>query len=258
MTGLLRIMRAMLKRNGRKTKGKKRISQPPLESHILQELQDLVCKDSRIQNVIDNYQDYPEEILRMLSKNLDTVDFVLDYPEKQGQVFSDTIGDVESGKIPLLLQYDQRWGYGVYGDSTVAASGCGPTCLSMVIAGLMGKNTVTPYDVAQYANHEGGYVSRFGTVWTLMSEGAAHFGVIGEELPLKRSLIESALEQGRPIICSMRPGDFTTIGHFIVITGMQNGQFTVNDPNSTERSNKLWDYETLEPQIDNLWAFRKL
>lgn len=66
------------------------------------------------------------------------------------------------------------------------------------------------------------------------------------------------VEQGWPIICSMRPGGFTAIGHFIVITGMQNGQFTVNDPNSTERSNKLWDYETLEPQIDNLWAFQKL
>ena len=43
-----------------------------------------------------------------------------------------------------------------------------------------------------------------------------------------------------------------------VITGMQKGQFTINDPNSTERSNRLWDYETLEPQMDHLWAFRKL
>ena len=45
---------------------------------------------------------------------------------------------------------------------------------------------------------------------------------------------------------------------FIVITGIKDGQFTVNDPNSTERSNMLWDYDTLKPQISNLWAFQAL
>ena len=70
------------------------------------------------------------------------------------------------------------------------------------------------------------------------------------------SKMESALRGGRLIICVVGPGDFTTSGHFIVITGMQDGQFTVNDPNSTQRSSMLWDYETLEPQISNLGAFR--
>ena len=91
-----------------------------------------------------------------------------------------------------------------------------------------------------------------------MSKGAKHFGVVGEELPLTKPIMENALKEGHPIICSMRPGDFTTTGHFIVITGTKDGQFTVNDPNSTDRSNLLWDYDTLEPQISNLWAFRDL
>ena len=77
-----------------------------------------------------------------------------------------------------------------------------------------------------------------------------------EELPLDENRMKQMLDDGKVIICSMGPGDFTTSGHFIVITGMKDGQFTVNDPNSTERSNMLWDYETLEPQISNLWAFR--
>ena len=171
-------------------------------------------------------------------------------------MFADTIGDVKTGEIPLLLQYDQRWGYGAYGASSVVVSGCGPACLSMVAAGLTGDNTITPYAVAQYADQEGYYVYGAGTAWSLMSRGAARFGVEGEELPLMKSRMESALREGRPIICVVGPGDFTTSGHFIVITGMRDGQFTVNDPNSTERSNLLWDYETLEPQISNLWAFR--
>ncbi len=65
------------------------------------------------------------------------------------------------------------------------------------------------------------------------------------------------LKKGNPIICSMGPGDFTTAGHFIVLVGVEEGKIKVNDPNSKERSSKLWDYETLEPQIKNLWVFEK-
>ncbi|MCI9300493.1 MAG: secreted protein containing domain of murein hydrolase [Oscillibacter sp.] len=236
--------------------GQADIIQPPLDDETLQALRDLAVQDERVQNVIDRCQDYPEDLLKMLSRNLDMLDFILEYPEKQGRVFADTIGEVEVGEIPLLLQYDQRWGYGAYGASSVAVSGCGPACLSMVAAGLTGDGAITPYAVAQYAGQEGYYVYGAGTSWSLMSRGASHFGVEGEELPLMKSRMESALREGRPIICVVGPGDFTTSGHFIVITGMRDGQFTVNDPNSAERSSMLWDYETLEPQISNLWAFR--
>ncbi|MEY8388545.1 C39 family peptidase [Oscillospiraceae bacterium 38-13] len=228
----------------------------PLDGETLRALRDLAEQDPRVQEVIDRCEDYPADLVKMLSRNVEMLDFVLEYPEKQGQVFADTIGDVTAGEIPLLLQYDQRWGYGAYGASSVVVSGCGPVCLSMVIAGLTGDNTVTPYDVAEYAAQEGYYVYGAGTAWTLMSRGAAHFGVTGEELPLMKSRMENELREGRPIICVVGPGDFTTSGHFIVITGVRDGKFTVNDPNSTERSGMLWDYETLEPQISNLWAFR--
>lgn len=227
----------------------------PPDGETLQGLRDLAARDQRAQEVIDQYQDYPEDLLKMLSRNPDMLEFVLGYPEKQGQVFADTVGEVRPGEIPLLLQYDPRWGYGAYGASSVVVSGCGPACLSMVAAGLTGDTTITPYAVAQYADQEGYYVFGAGTAWNLMSRGASHFGVVGEELPLMKSKIEDALEEGRPVICVVGPGDFTTSGHFIVLTGMRDGQFTVNDPNSTRRSQQLWDYETLEPQISNLWAF---
>lgn len=66
------------------------------------------------------------------------------------------------------------------------------------------------------------------------------------------------LEEGHPIVCSMRKGDFTTTGHFILLVGVQDGKFIVHDPNSKERSKKLWDYETLEYQIRNLWSFQMI
>lgn len=230
-------------------------SNEPPDSELLESLEVMASQDVRVWEVIDNCRDYPTDILKMLAKNPDMLDFVLGYPENKGQVLADNIGEVEKGQVPLLLQYDPRWGYGAYGSSTVVVSGCGPTCLAMVIAGLTGDNTVTPYDVAQYANAHGYYVPGAGTAWKLMSKGSDYFGVVGEELPLTEAIMKRELEDGHPIICSVRPGDFTITGHFIVITGVEDGQFTVNDPNSAKRSDMLWDYDTLSPQISNLWAF---
>jgi predicted double-glycine peptidase len=52
----------------------------------------------------------------------------------------------------------------------------------------------------------------------------------------------------------MGPGDFTTTGHYIVLTRWEEDAFRINDPNSKENSGKLWTYEQLEPQIRNIWA----
>jgi hypothetical protein len=101
----------------------------------------------------------------------------------------------------------------------------------------------------------GYYVEGIGTGWSLMTEGSLNFGVKGTELSLSRDSVFSELANGNPIICSMRPGDFTTTGHFIVLEGIENGMIRVNDPNSKERSSKFWDYNTLERQIRNLWVF---
>ena len=218
-------------------------------------LQSMVRQDKRMKTILKNYDEYPEELLEMLSRNIEMLDFVLDYPEKKGNVYADTIGDKEKGSIPQLLQWDQRWGYGNYGESIIGISGCGPTSLSMVITGLTGNKEITPYEVAKFAEENEYYVPGSGTSWSLFTEGSRNYGVQGRELPLSETSIYNALQSGQPIIRSMRPGDFTTTGHIIVLTGIKDGKITVNDPNSNERSSKLWDYETLEYQINNLWAF---
>ena len=125
----------------------------------------------------------------------------------------------------------------------------------LVAAGLTGDNTVTPYKVAQFSAGNGYYAGDSGTSWSLMTEGAQQFGIYGEEMGLSEDEVFSALENGHPIICSMRPGDFTTTGHFIVLTGVEDGKIRVNDPNSRVRSGKLWDYSRLEYQINNLWVY---
>ena len=211
---------------------------------------------AKIEAIQKNADQYPEELLELLDHNKETVDFVYNYSEKKDSKPADSIGKVTKGEIPELLQWDERWGYAKYSDNMIAINGCGPTAISMVAAGLTGNSSITPYKVAKYAAKNGYYVEGTGTSWSLMTEGCEHFGIQSRELVLDQNIIFAELEKGHPVICSMRPGDFTTTGHFIVLTGIKDGKIQVNDPNSRKRS-KLWDYDTLEGQINNLWVFEK-
>lgn len=209
-------------------------------------------------SVIEQSGDASDTLRELLENNPETADFIKNYPDMKDNPPAESVGDMTKGVIPHLLQWDERWGYQTYGDNMIAVNGCGPTALSMVAAGLTGDNTITPYKVAGFAAEQGYYAGESGTSWSLMTEGAQQFGIRGEELGLSREEVFSALENGQPIICSMRPGDFTTTGHFIVLVGTKDGKIRMNDPNSLKRSEKLWDYETLEYQINNLWGYTVL
>ncbi len=217
-------------------------------------LNHLAKSNQNIAIIMKNKDKYPQILLEMLSRNLDMTDYVLGYEENKGQVYSNKIGSVMKGEYPLLLQYDKRWGYAMYGDDTIAINGCGPTSIAIIIAGLTGINGITPYDVATYSYNNGYYQS--GTSWSFFTEGVKYFGITGTELPLSKSKMISELKNGHPIICSMGKGDFTTTGHIIAITGLKNNKFIIRDPNSKTRSSEVWSYERLEPQIKNLWSYQ--
>lgn len=170
----------------------------------------------------------------------------------------DISGEVKKGEIPAFLQNDPRWGEKPYGNNTMAENGCGPTCLSMVYCFLTGDNTWNPYNLACKADEEGYYVNGSGTSWLAMTELASEIGLKSHEVRFEESAITSELNQGTPIICSMKPGDFTTSGHFIVLTGIDSrGNVTVQDPNSKSNSKKTWPLKDLMPQISNLWGYEK-
>lgn len=222
---------------------------------VEERLNNLKRQDERIETIIENSENYPEDLIDMLSRNIEMLDFVLKYPENKGNVYSNNVGEVTKGTIPLLLQWDERWGYANYGDNIIAVNGCGPTALSMVISGLTGDNTITPYTISEFSIEHGFYTYGTGTSWSLMTGISGFFGIKSSEISLDKNIIFNNLKKGNPIICSVRKGDFTTTGHFIVLTGIEDGKIKVNDPNSKARSSLLWDYDRLKSQIRNLWVF---
>lgn len=201
--------------------------------------------------------EYPESLLALLENNPETVEFVLNYPENKGKnVDIDLSGEVTQGIIPLFLQWDERWGYGMYGNDFLAVTGCGPTCLSMVRCGLSGDTKWNPLKVAEMAQKQGYYVDGAGSSWELMTSGAEELGLTVYSVRFEADDIISALESGTPIICAMRPGDFTTTGHFIVLSGVdEDGRVIVRDPNSLKKSETSWEIADLMPQIKNLWGY---
>jgi hypothetical protein len=163
-----------------------------------------------------------------------------------------------TGGIPRLYQTDSRWKKKIYGTNVMEINGCGPTCLSMVYCGMTGDAKWNPYAVAKMAEEKGYYVSGVGTSWELMTDGAKRLGLKAEQVVFSENAIRETLKSGQPIICAMGPGDFTTEGHFIVLTGVkEDGRIIVNDPNSKELSEKFWELERLMGQIKNLWKYKK-
>ena len=121
----------------------------------LSQLRELAKEEPQAKYILKNLDDYPANLLSLLARNSETLDFVAGYPQHKHDTPADTVGEVTKGEFPLLMQWDMRWGYANYGDGLMALNGCGPTALSMVICGLTGDDTITPYTVAQYADSKG-------------------------------------------------------------------------------------------------------
>ena len=200
---------------------------------------------------------WPKELVALLDKNPETKDFVLNYPlKKDASPEIDLSECIDTDDVPLLFQWDQRWSYDQYAGELMGLSGCGPTCLSMVCLYLLDDPIYTPQYVAEFAKENGYSVDGNGSAWTLISKGGIELGLDVTEIPLDENRIVRNLEVGNPIICVVGPGDFTSTGHFIIMTGYEDGCVSVNDPNSNTRSEQLWDLKSVMSQIRNLWVCR--
>lgn len=228
---------------------------------LINKLKEKSKSNYKVRDILNNIDKYPTELLELLSKNIETVDFVYDYPKHSGKTIFNKISIKDyytPGKIPLFLQWDKKWGYDFYGNEYIAINGCAPTSLAMVAVGLTGNTNINPLVVSDYAYENGYYVNGVGSSWNLINEGAKHFGLNSQGLPLSKSSILSTLKEGYPIIATVGPGTFTSTGHFLVLTGLtDDGKVTINDPNSTINSSKSWDIDVFLKETKNLWKMSK-
>lgn len=197
--------------------------------------------------------DYPNNLVQLMERNPETEEFVLNYPlehDLEHEIDLSEYADAE--EMPLFMQWDRRWGYMIYGADVAALTACGPTCLAMVVFYLTGDTELTPDKVITYAGEHGYYTPGRGTAWNFIPEGGRHFGLSVSSITTDQ--IVSNLEAGKPVICAVGPGDFTTSGHFIVLASYQDGYIKINDPNSKANSEKQWTLSDIRSQIRAVWA----
>jgi len=204
-------------------------------------------------------RDYPESLIDLLKRNPETEQFVLEYPKAKDATQSiDMSAYLGCDSVPLFLQWDPRWGYMPYGSNgTVGSSGCGPTCLSMAVFYLTGNRECTPDVVAHYSLDNGYYIDTVGTAWALLDTYPTEFGVSVSNPSLSDENLKAHLDCGNILICSVRPGDFTSEGHFILIYGYDESGYKINDPKCIYRSRLSWTYEQIQDDIKRIWSVGK-
>lgn len=204
---------------------------------------------------IMNSTQYPKQLKDLALKNEEALEFVYDYPAEHVKEHTiDLTEEASMDSVPLFVQWDKRWGYEKYSGNFFAASGCGPTTLSMVVVYLTHNREASPIAVAKYSKEAGYSVDGSGSSWTLISEGCRHYGVKAKAVALDESRMKAELDEGHPIVVNVGPGDFTDTGHFMVITGYDDEGFSINDPNSIEKSGKRWLFRNISSQIRAVWS----
>lgn len=221
-------------------------------------------ESKRLEYVIENIGDYPEDLIDLLIRNNETVDYVYSYKDKDKYNARKLSSNITSsyqvdGDVPLFLQWDRRWGYRTYGNEMIGLSGCGPTSLAMVIRHFDDNATVNPYDIAKYSQ-DNKYVSANNTTsWNLFEDGVKKFGLQSVDVLPVEAKMKKSLDGGHVLIASLNPGLFSSRGHIIVIKGYNSdGDFLINDPNSIVNTNKAWSFDELKNYLRKIWGVSRI
>ena len=203
-------------------------------------------------------ENLPEAEQKLLVNNKDATQYVLGYLAGQEAAPFEQGETVEvNRKFPYYIQWDKRWAYDKLGGTNVAIGGCGPTCVAMALSGILDDKSITPKNIAEKENASGHFTDA-GTKWSFFDYIAKEYGVKSTGILLNEQAMKSALSKGHPIIASVRPGKFTTVGHIILITGVDDeGKFIINDPNSYTRTLKKWSFNELRTEIVAMWEISK-
>ena len=100
-------------------------------------------------------ENYPDILLEDLKRNPEMLEFVEGYNDVHKKSSEGLTFEERKKKVPLFIQWDKRWGYEPYGTSDIGISGCGPTCMAMVIYSLTRNTEATPPVLAQKSMNEG-------------------------------------------------------------------------------------------------------
>ena len=174
-------------------------------------------------------------------------------------------------KQPIsYLQTDPRWGsldYSAPGEkTTIAASGCGPTAMAMVLA-TWADPSVTPKTECAWALAHGYKAPRQGTYYGYFEPAGARYGLrvtrlnytslYGKSTSAYHAQVKDALDRGELVIACMGKGNWTSSGHYVLVWDIQGDTIYINDPASTLARRTRGSYALFKQQVKYYWIIEK-
>lgn len=239
---------------------------PEVSSHTAHAI-----SEQEVQTLISAIQptNYQDNLLASQNSIVDAIDNNKLDPAELGYLFlpnhpaqNNQITNAKQLDVPLLLQKDPRWRKTPYGESPIGQlgeNGCAILSLAMVHSYYNPSENVTPQTILDWSK-ETYYLNGQGTSWNIFYDFAQTFGYRFENFGDNFDAAMNAVNNGRVLIASVKPGLFTDFGHILVIRGYDNGQVYVNDPN--DDPTKMFSIsaipaQTLIEEGANYWAIYK-
>lgn len=165
------------------------------------------------------------------------------------------------------FQTDPKWknvSYSAKGESTtIGASGCGPTAMSMVLATWADKN-VTPKTECAWALANGYKAPHQGTYYSYFVPAANRYGlgcrrlntasIYGNASSQVHQEAKKEIDKGNLVIACMGKGLWTSSGHYVLVWKIEGNTIYINDPASTRLARTQGDYSLFKQQVKYYWV----
>lgn len=168
------------------------------------------------------------------------------------------------------LQTDPKWDacdYSAKGEqTTIAASGCGPTAMAMVLATWVDKS-VNPKTECAWALAHGFKAPHQGTYYGYFEEAGRRYGLntyrlnytnlYGNATSAYHAQARDALDRGELVIACMGKGNWTRSGHYVLVWKINGNVIYINDPASTKAHRVRGDYAVFRREVKYYWVIER-
>ena len=168
------------------------------------------------------------------------------------------------------MQTDSKWkkvDYSAKGESTtIGASGCGPTCMAMVIATWIDPS-VTPVTTCKWslengykAKNQGTYYSYFkpqGKVYGINTYQLTPSNIYGKTDSEYHNKAKAEVDKGNFVIACMGKGRWTSSGHFVLWYANDGKNVLLNDPYSKASNRNKANFDYFKSQVKYYFVCEK-
>lgn len=175
-------------------------------------------------------------------------------------------GGIELGNVIYYNQCDPSFGSHLYYSSCgdICHCGCGPTSSAIIASTFLGASGHHPIDAVNWICSHGGCTAN-GTYASKNAEYLKSLGLnVSQEYSYSsnRQFLLDQMATGKYLAIILVHNNtgrniFTGGGHFFVITGVKNGEFTIAQPSRPQQNNQTWPLSAFDGDAANFYLVSK-